>query len=197
VKLQVVPIDDPTVLQQLVVQQIDLIEGQVQVIEVSITTEWGLIALGCDRERRLVVLHSDVIRDENLLHCLIGVYTWIKRVLPFVSRFYAQRGLDGSKVPRIVAIAPGFSETVQESLAYLSFSVEPYTYQGVAISGERGIVLQSLRPQVQKPKPVTEPERSEVFLNTSHLTEAEVRFFEESPNGFLGSLPDSPQLSKF
>ncbi|MFQ5542291.1 MAG: hypothetical protein ACE5E2_05630 [Candidatus Binatia bacterium] len=196
-KLQVFPIGDPTVLQQLVIQQIDLIEGQVQVIEVSIATEWGMIALGFDRERRLVVLHSDVIPDENLLPRLIGVYTWITRILPLVSRLYAQRGLDGSKVPRIVTIAPGFSETVQEGLAYLSFSVEPYTYQGVAISGERGIVLQSLRPQVQKTEAAAEPERSEVFLNTPHLTEAEVRFFEESPNGFLDSLPDSPQLSKF
>ncbi|MEE8074976.1 MAG: hypothetical protein V3T60_05060 [Candidatus Binatia bacterium] len=195
-KLQVIPIDDSTVLQQLVIQQIDLIEGHVRVVEGSITTEWGLITLGCDREHRLVVLLLDVIRDENLLPRLIGVYSWITRVMPLVGRFFAQEELDSTKVPRIVSIAPGYSKIVQDSLAYLAFMVEPYTYQGVGIKGERGIVLQSPGSQVQRSGPAADLKRSEVFLNTLHLTEAEVQFFEEPENGYLDYLTDHSQLSK-
>jgi hypothetical protein len=196
VKLQVIPIDDSTVLQQLVVQQIDLIEGHVRVIEGSITTEWGLITLGYDREHRLVVLILDATRDENLLTRLIGVYSWITRVMPLVGRFFAEGELDSTKVPRMVSIAPGYSKTLQDSLAYLAFIVEPYTYQGVGIKGERGIMLQSLVPQMQRSGPATELKRSEVLLSTSRLTAAEVQFFEEPANGNLDYLTDPSQLSK-
>lgn len=183
-KIRVIPIDDSTILQHLVIQQIGLIEGQVQVIEIGINTEWGPIILGCDQERSLVVLLLDVIRDENLLPRLIGVYAWITRVMPLVGRFYAQRRLDGTKAPRIVSIAPGFSQTVQDSLVYLAFMVEPYTYRGVDINGEFGILLQSLRPQVKRSGSAAESEHADTILNASHLTEAEIRFFEEPSKHF-------------
>ena len=96
-KIRVIPIYNSTILQHLVIQQIGLIEGQVQVIEVGVNTEWGPIILGCDQDRRLVVLLLDVIRDENLLSRLIGVYRWIMRVMPLASRYYAHRRLDGQK----------------------------------------------------------------------------------------------------
>lgn len=196
-RLQVIPIEDSSILQQLVIQQIDLVEGQVQVIEGGIKIEWGLIILGCDRERRLVVLLLDVVRDENLLPRLVGVYTWIRRVMPFVGRFYTHRGLDGSKLPRIVTITPGYSETVQDGLACLAFSVEPYTYQGVEVNGERGILLQSLGPQAEKSDPAPEPKpTSEALLKASDLTEAEVQFFEEPANSISDILPDRTRLSK-
>ena len=178
-KIRVISIDDSTILQHLVIQQMGLIDGQVQVIEISINTEWGPIILGCDQDRRLVVLLLDVTRDENLLPRLIGVYRWITRVMPLVSRFYAQRRLDGTKVPRIVSLAPGFSQTVQDSLDYLAFMVEPYAYRGVDINGEFGILLQSLGPQAKRSGPAAVSEHADALLNASHLTEAEIRFFEE------------------
>ena len=195
-KIRVIPIDDSTILQHLVIQQIGLIEGQVQVIEIGINTEWGPIILGCDQDRRLVVLLLDVIRDENLLPRLIGVYRWITRVMPLVSRFYTQRRLDGTKVPRIVSLAPGFSQTVQDNLVYLAFKVEPYTYRGVDINGEFGILLQSLGPQAKRSGLAAESEHSDALLNASHLTEAEIRFFEEPSNHFPDFHPNrSRQLT--
>lgn len=194
-KIRVIPIADSTILQHLVIQQIGLVEGQVRVLEVGINTEWGLIILGCDQERRLVVLLLDVTRDENLLPRLIGVYAWITRVMPLVSRFYARGRLDGTKVPRIVSIAPEFSRTVQDSLVYLAFRVEPYTYRGVDINGEFGILLQSLGPQAKKSAPAAEPEHSNALLKASHLTEAEIRFFEEPSNHFPDFFLDRSRLS--
>lgn len=72
-KLRMISIRDPALLQELVIQQIDLIEGQVQVMEVGIYTEWGQVIIGQDKKGRLVALLLDLIQDETLLLRLIEV----------------------------------------------------------------------------------------------------------------------------
>jgi len=195
-KLRMISIRDPALLQELVIQQIDLIEGQVQVMEVGIYTEWGQVIIGQDKKGRLVALLLDLIQDETLLLRLIEVYAWIRRIMPLLSRFYAKRGLDSTRAPRIIVVAPGYSVAVADGIEYLTFGVELYIYRGIEINGQRSTLLEPVvEPQVQKSKrQIKGQDPSEVLLMASRLTEAEVRSLKDPELHSPNFPPDRPRL---
>jgi hypothetical protein len=186
VKFRAIPIEDSFVLQELVIQQIDSIEGQVEVLEIGINTEWGPVILGVDQEGRLVLLVINVIQEDALLSQLIGIYGWISRNMPLISRFYDKRGLDSTRNARVIAISPEFSQVIRDGLACLAFMVELYIYRGLEINGERGILLEPLGSSIPKlatpstPVPVKVSDTSQELSKAFHLTDSEIRFLKGS-----------------
>jgi hypothetical protein len=186
VKFRAIPIEDSSLLQELVIQQIDSIEGQVEVLEIGINTEWGPLILGVDREGRLVLLLVNVIQEDALLSRLIGIYNWISRNMPLIGRFYEKRGLDSTRNTRMIAISPGFSQAIRDGLTYLAFMVELYVYRGLEINGERGILLEPLGSSIPRlatstqPAPVKVSDPSQELSKAFHLTDAEIRFLKGS-----------------
>lgn len=178
-KLRIVPITDLSVLQELVLQQMSVIEGQVQVIDIGITTDWGPLMLALDQKGRLVVVLISAQQEENLLSRLIGIYGWSSQNLPLLSRCYDERGLDGAKLPRVVVIAPEFSRAVMDGLSCLVFTVEPFRYRVIEINSGRSLLLEPLECQVLMPNCEKESDNSQALLKASHLTGAELRFFGE------------------
>ncbi len=142
-KVRWVTLHHSAMLQELVVQRIDLIEGQVQILGIGFNTDWGRAILGRDLKGQPVVLLLNVIQDESLLISVIGLYAWIKEILPLLSGTYSKQGLDATRVPRIVVIAPGFSKAVMEGIDYLAFKVELYSYRAAEIDGELSIVIEN------------------------------------------------------
>ena len=185
-KLRVVPIEDLSILHDLVLKQSEAMVGHVRMLETGINTGSGPVTLALDREGRLVVLVMSLIQEESLLSRLVGVYGWVLQNLSLLTRFYAKRGLDDARAPRIIAIAPEFPQVLLDALSHLAFSVELYQYRGLEIDGERALLLEPLGGHVLKPvpaKPIVQ-ESSDDFLKATHLTEAEVQFFQEGrPSG--------------
>ena len=185
-KIRIVPVEDLSILQDLVMNHLDAIAGQVRVLETDIQTESGPVILGLDSERRLVVLVMALLKEEDLLSRLMGVYGWVIQNLSLLCRFYAKRGLDGTRDPRIMVIAPWFPQTILNGLAHLSFNVELYLYRGLEVNGERALLLEAIAgpvpaPEVEVPTEQTTPQD---FLKATELTEEEMRFFQESrPSG--------------
>jgi len=142
-KLRWVTLHHSAMLQELVVQRMGHIEGHVQILGIGINTEWGRVMIGRDLIGRPVVLLLNVIRDKGLLLSVIGLYAWIKGIMPLLSGFYTKEGLDATRVPRIIVIAPGYSKAVVEGIEYLAFEVELYLYRAVEIEGELSIVLEA------------------------------------------------------
>ncbi len=148
-------------LQELVVQRMGVIEGHVQILGIGINTEWGRVMIGRDLKGRPVVLLLNVIRDKGLLLSVIGLYAWIKGIMPLLSGFYTKEGLDATRAPRIIVIAPGYSKAVVEGIKYLAFEVELYLYRAAEIEGELSIVLEDLRSQTLTHDVVGKSEASE------------------------------------
>lgn len=175
-KLRLAPIQDALVLQELTLQQLDGIDGQLQVIETGIKTEWGSLAFCLDQKGRLVVLLVDATQDDALLSRLIGIYGWVSKNIPLFNRYYAKRGLNGNKAPKMIVTAPNFSRSVEDGLAYLAFSVEPYRQQCIEANGERSLLFEALRAHAVE---THESERAQTILKAADLTVDEIQFFEE------------------
>jgi len=176
VKLQLSPIRDALVLQDLTLQHLDSIDEGLQAIETGVKTEWGLLVFALDREGRLVILLIDAAQDDALLSRLIGIYGWVSRTVPLLNRYYAKRGLNGRKVPKVVVIAPDFSRTVEDGLAYLSFQVDAYRQRCIEINGERSLLIECLQTQGVE---TNGSEKARTLLKAADLTAAEIQFFEE------------------
>jgi hypothetical protein len=178
-KVQIVPIADLSTLQTLLLQQVGAVRGRVQVVEAGFNTDWGPLLLGIDQdENRLVVFLTAVTQDENLLSRLIGVYGWALKNQPLLSRLYAKPESGGTRLPRMIAVAPGFPKSVQEGLGYLNFGVELYLYRGLEIEGEPRILLEPVAGPPAGFSPEKEGNPAPSFIKPAPLSDAEIRFFE-------------------
>jgi hypothetical protein len=105
--------------------------------------EIDLLAL--DRANQLTVVDFDVAGDDGLLMRGLGHVDWIVRHLPNVRRMYTGRSINFSAVPRILLVAPRFSETatrVAQSVAFAS--VECVKCQVVHVNGGFGVLFERL-----------------------------------------------------
>ena len=179
-KLRVVPINDASNLQELVLRQIDLIDGEIQILEIGVNTEWGPVILALDQEGRLVILVSTIIQEDFLLSRFIGLYGWVSKNMGLLSRFYSKRGLDSTRSPRVISVSPGYSNTIREGISFLTFTVELYTWRGLEVNGERTVLLERLGGPASSPKLAEGYEPPSVLLKASQLSDAEIRYFKQS-----------------
>lgn len=187
-KLRCTSISDATLLQDLVLQEIESIERDVKIFETGLDTAWGLVSLGLDPGGRLVILlilgaegeTSEKGRQDDQVSRLIGIYRWIMGMMPFLSRSYAGRGLDGTRHPRVLVIAPDDSRTFIEALGYLRFKVDCYRYQGIEVQGEPSLILIPSPPRSHATA-LKNTAVSKSLLKSTELSGEEVHFFEEDP----------------
>jgi hypothetical protein len=107
--------------------------------------EIDLLAL--DRASQLTIVDFDVTGDDGLLLRGLGHVDWIVRHLPNVRRMYTGRAINFSAVPRVLLVAPRFSETltrVAHSIA--GSSVECVKYHAVHVNGGFGVFFERVSP---------------------------------------------------
>ena len=177
-KISRVPLQELSLLQDLIRAHVETAEDRVRILEKVIPTEWGSIMLGIDHQGRPVIILPCLNRESNLLSQLIGVYGWLSRSMPLLTRFCAKGWLDGAKVPRVMVLAPGYSSTVLDGFALLSFTVEAYQWRALEISGELNLYIEPIG-QVSLPQSSDAvPVKSEKPLDAFRLTDAELQFFQ-------------------
>ena len=177
-KLRTAEIRELSVLQALIRNQAECIQGEVRILEKEIPTDYGPVMLGMDGEGRPVIIVASLGQEDGVLSRLIGIYRWTHQSMPLLIRFCAKGWLDGSKVPRVIAIISGYSRSVQEGIGLLAFSVEAYIWRGLEINGELNVLLEPIEDLgVKRPEPWSSEEPLGL-LETSRLSEAELKFFE-------------------
>jgi len=179
-KLKLISIHDASVVQDLIIQQIDSIGGQIQILETGIETPWGQVILGMDNTKQLVLFMINMTDEENLVSRLIGVNRWLMGNMPLLGRIYAKQGLDRLMSPRFVIVSPSFSPSIRDNLSCLIFPVEPYVYRGLEVDGQRTVLLEPVGLSATALKHEMKPETVPSALKAAQLSDAEVNFFREN-----------------
>lgn len=182
-KLQTVSLQDAVLLQKMILNQLDVFTGRVELLEQGVNSECGPLCLGIDQEKRFVVLLSSLHEEDAILVKALGQLSWVVRHQPLLARLYSQRGVAPSKTPRVILISPSFSKAMHEAVAYVDFDLELYQYRVLELNHERVLLFDRILipgrtvPSVQSSLPATAPPDPS---RSVELTEAEKRFFEAS-----------------
>jgi hypothetical protein len=75
--------------------------------------------LAADRSSRLVIVDVDPVEGDNLLLRGIIHYGWVLQNLPPLRRICEEAGVDFSKPPRAILVAPRFPPFFEESIRHI------------------------------------------------------------------------------
>lgn len=175
--------EDGDVLQKLILAQLSDFAGKTELLDQGLSSESGPLCLGMDEERRFVLLISTVREDDALFVKAVGQLGWIVRHQTLLARLYAKRGVDASKSPRILLIAPSFSTALSEAAAFVGLDIELHQYRALELNRETALLFDPVwipeRKRSQPPAPVVAPPVDSA--SPAGLTDAERQFFEASP----------------
>ncbi|MBI2810908.1 MAG: hypothetical protein HYX67_08785 [Candidatus Melainabacteria bacterium] len=179
-QLQRIVLQDNTALQKLVLTQLQDLAGKIELLEQDLGSQSGPLCLGVDEERRFVLLISSIVEEDAILLKALGQLNWIVRHHSLRVRLFNKQGVEFSPSPRATLIAPSFSTTLQETIAFIAFDIDLYEYRAVELNHERGLLLD---PVLISGRKMTSPtaSASPVFQDSSskvQLTDTERKFFE-------------------
>jgi hypothetical protein len=107
-------------------------------------TPWDLV--GVDSEKRLVLIQVEALAADRILSALLSRLDWAWEHLETIVRMYPDHGIDCSRLPRVLVIAPEFSPALKRSMSYLTYrvSISLYVYRYLQTDAGKGLLLELL-----------------------------------------------------
>jgi hypothetical protein len=107
-------------------------------------TPWDLV--GVDSEKRLVLIQVEALAADRILSGLLSRLDWAWEHLETIARMYPDHGIDCSRLPRVLVIAPEFSPALKRSMSYLTYrvSINLYAYRYLQTDAGKGLLLELL-----------------------------------------------------
>lgn len=107
-------------------------------------TPWDLV--GVDSEKRLVLIQVEALAADRILSALLSRLDWAWEHLETIARMYPDHGIDCSRLPRVVVIAPEFSPALKRSMSYLTYrvSISLYAYRYLQTDAGKGLLFELL-----------------------------------------------------
>jgi hypothetical protein len=105
-------------------------------------TPWDLV--GVDSEKRLVLIQVEALAADRILSALLSRLDWAWEHLETIARMYPDHGIDCSRLPRVLVIAPEFSTALKRSMSYLTYrvSISLYAYRYLQTDAGKGLLLE-------------------------------------------------------
>jgi hypothetical protein len=143
-------------LEPIIVGNPELIEEGMGIVAHQLTTPTGpLDILAVDEEGALAIieLKNEIDEEENQLLQALRYYDWCFENRAWLANAYKEKSIDPQKDPRLILVAPDFSESLKRLAKFLAVEVELYRYQAIELSsGEKTIICNQLffeeRPEV-------------------------------------------------
>lgn len=108
-------------LEQMITKEIDKIEKGLTVVcsHVPINDNTTLDILCHDNDGQLVILQLNVNEDDNMLLQGIQSLDYVDKLKSFLKATYNKYKINEKKKPRLILVAPSFSETLCHAIEYM------------------------------------------------------------------------------
>jgi len=172
-KLEERDLKDETELECLLKKNPDQIEKGLKIIDNQVTTPKGRIdLLGVDADGALTVVELKVKRDDDHLKQAINYFDWVLVNSPWVAKVYPKFKIDPKYLPKIILIAPDFTNSVITGSKYFGSFVTDLTLLKYTVVGyeEKYVVCTEVKiPDISQifEEPRTIAEEIEYIKNAS------------------------------
>lgn len=148
-------------LEQMVTNEINQIEKGLTVIcsNVPINERTALDILCHDSNGQLVILQVDVKEDDIMLLHGIQSLDYVDKFKSFLKATYNKHKIDDKEKPRLILIAPSFSDAVRRAVEGMKgIRIDLYEWEYLKLGDHKGLRLQPIftwkpmeKPKEEKP----------------------------------------------
>lgn len=169
-----IPIGNELELESIIIKNLDSIEEGLELISHQVGTGTGRIDILCnDADNRLTVIELKVRETDRILLQALTYYDWVNENLLSVKQMYPKANkIDASKSPRLILIAPSFSEDLKRAVKYFEPQIDLFEYIYLkSPSGEKGIYCKVI--EIDEPERIVEPLSAQDHIN--YITDDTIR----------------------
>ncbi|MBS7607595.1 MAG: endonuclease NucS [Candidatus Bathyarchaeia archaeon] len=189
VSIEKLSIENHQELEQMIVNEINLVEKGLTVIcsNVPINDKTTLDVLCHDNNGQLVIIQLSVQEDDTMLLQGLQSLDYVDKFKSFLKATYNKHKIDDKEKPRLILIAPSFSDAVKRAVESMKgIRVDLYEWEYLKLGDHKGLHLQPIFAwkHAEKPK-----EKEEKALEKKHEPKASKKKEEAPP-------PPPPSQSK-
>jgi hypothetical protein len=157
VSIEKIRVESHQELEQMITNEISQIEKGLTVIcsNVPINERAALDILCHDSNGQLVILQLDVNEDDIMLLHGIQSLDYVDKFKSFLKATYNKHKIDDKEKPRLILIAPSFSDAVRRAVESMKgIRIDLYEWEYLKLGDHKGLRLQPIftwKP-VEKPK---------------------------------------------
>jgi hypothetical protein len=157
VSIEKISIESRHELEQMITNEINQIEKGLTVIcsNVPINEKASLDILCHDNNGQLVILQLDVKEDDIMLLHGIQSLDYVDKFKSFLKATYNKHKIDDKEKPRLILIAPSFSDAVRRAVEGMKgIRIDLYEWEYLKLGDHKGLRLQPIftcKP-IEKPK---------------------------------------------
>lgn len=145
-------------LEPLLVAAPEYLEAGMRIVTHQLTTPTGpLDILVVDEDGALAVieLKNEIVDGEGQLLQALRYYDWCFENRAWLASAYKNKGIDPQKEPRLILVAPDFSNALTRLAKYLAVEVELFRYQAIELpDGQKDLVCSQVfydeRPELPR-----------------------------------------------
>ncbi|MEM3703598.1 MAG: endonuclease NucS [Candidatus Bathyarchaeia archaeon] len=162
--IEKISIENRQELEQMIASEISLIEKDLAVIcsDVPVNDKTTLDILCHDSNGQLVILQLNVEEDDTMLLKGLQSLDYVDKFKSFLKATYNKHKIDDKEKPRLILIAPSFSDTVKRAVESMKgIHIDLYEWEYLKLGDHKGLRLQPIftwKP-VEKPKEEKPPEK--------------------------------------
>jgi hypothetical protein len=131
-------------LEPIIVRNPDLIEDGLKIVAHQLMTPTGpldILAVDENGVLAIIELKNEVDKEEHQLIQCLRYYDWCYDNKAWIATAYKELAIDPHKEPRIILVAPDFSESLKRLAKFINIEPELFRYQAVELQdGERTII---------------------------------------------------------
>ncbi|MEM3153540.1 MAG: endonuclease NucS [Candidatus Bathyarchaeia archaeon] len=151
-------------LEQMIVNEINLVEKGLTVIcsNVPINEKTTLDVLCHDSNGQLVILQLNVEEDDAMLLQGLQSFDYVDKFKSFLKATYNKHKIDDKEKPRLILIAPSFSDAVRRAVESMKgIRIDLYEWEYLKLGDHKGLRLQPIFTwkSADKPKEEKPPEK--------------------------------------
>jgi len=172
VSIEKLSIENHQELEQMIVNEINLVEKGLTVIcsNVPINDKTTLDVLCHDNNGQLVIIQLSVQEDDTMLLQGLQSLDYVDKFKSFLKATYNKHKIDDKEKPRLILIAPSFSDAVKRAVESMKgIRVDLYEWEYLKLGDHKGLHLQPIFAwkHAEKPK-----EKEEKALEKKHEPKA-------------------------
>lgn len=164
-------------LEDKIRQHPDLIEeGLVFVDRQKSTPRGPLDLLLVDSKRTLVVAELKVVEDDNMLMQALDYYDYVADKIDTIKRIYKDHNIDSTQIPRLMLIAPSFSNQLINRCKWITedIQISLYSYQYIKFEdGKKETIV--YMPVEIKPRVPIEKEPPSIDEHINYIVPKEIK----------------------
>ncbi|MEM2419431.1 MAG: endonuclease NucS [Candidatus Bathyarchaeia archaeon] len=150
-------------LEQMILNEINLVEKGLTVIcsNVSINDKTTLDILCHDSNGQLVIIQLSVQEDDAMLLQGLQSLDYVDKFKSFLKATYNKHKIDDKEKPRLVLIAPSFSDAVKRAVESMKgIRIDLYEWEYLKLGDHKGLHLQPIFAWKHADKPKEKEEKS-------------------------------------